>query len=81
MANTKKNIHICSNCFGEFSPKEIFISVCVHNNTYSTIYCSDCITELKIENMIPYIKPRKKKDIEIKEPKISKNNRKIKSQK
>jgi len=65
MAKTKTNIHICSNCFGEFLPKEIFISECVHNSTYSTIYCLDCTVKLKIKekNMTPYVKTRKKKEV------------------
>lgn len=78
MAKSKSNIHICSNCFGEFLPKEIFISRCVHNNTYSTIYCLDCTTELKIQNATPYIKPRNKKEsISKKLMKSTKSSKKI----
>ena len=57
MATKKTNTHICSECLGDFAPKDLFIG-CVPNREYSTFYCGYCITKLEIMECSPYLKPR-----------------------
>jgi len=59
MVKTKKNIHICSECFKEIETKEVFIAH-VKDREYSTLYCEDCVKKLEIKIFEPYLKPKKK---------------------
>jgi hypothetical protein len=54
------NKNICSNCIGEFDPKDIFTAR-VPDREYSTDYCEKCLKELGIKEFEPYLKPRAKR--------------------
>lgn len=66
MAKAKKStVHICSECFGEFEPKQIFIAPKpkpLFEIEYSTLYCEKCLTKLGIKESYPYQKTKVKKE-------------------
>jgi len=57
-----KDEHICSECIGSFTGKEIFTAR-VPNEHYKTNYCVKCLKILKITEFVPYFKPTVKKDV------------------
>jgi len=54
----ESNKHICSGCLGEFDSKEIFVGK-FPGKEYTTDYCEKCVKKLGIEEVVPYLKPRK----------------------
>ena len=55
----KKDIHICSECIGEFSSKDIFTAQVPNAMIpHDTSYCEKCLKELGIKEFKPYLKPR-----------------------
>lgn len=52
MPKKKKDIHICSECLGEFTSKETFVAL-VPERQYYTLYCIDCMKELNIKECKP----------------------------
>ena len=62
MAKAKKStIHICSECLGEFEPKEINIAL-KPEREYYTLYCNKCLVKLEIKESRPYQKTKVKKE-------------------
>jgi hypothetical protein len=55
-----KKIHICTECLNEFDAKDIHIAM-IQNGNFLTLYCTNCIKELKITDSKPYKNPRKQK--------------------
>jgi hypothetical protein len=66
MAKAKKStFHICSECFGEFETKQIFVAPKpkpLFEIEYSTLYCEKCLTKLGIKESYPYQKTKVKKE-------------------
>lgn len=61
MIKTKKekDVHICSECIGKFSAKDIFTADVPNASLpHSTNYCIKCIKKLDIIEYKPYLKPR-----------------------
>lgn len=52
MTAKKKDVHICSECLGEFTSKETFVAL-VPDRQYYTLYCVDCMKELGIKECKP----------------------------
>jgi len=57
----ESRMHICSNCLSELDPKDTFVGK-FPGKEYTTDYCEKCIKELGIEEVVPYLKPRVRKE-------------------
>jgi len=53
MATKKKDIHVCTECLGEFPSKDLYTAE-VPEREYYTIYCEKCLKKLGIKKCKPY---------------------------
>ena len=71
VAKTKSTKHVCSGCIEFFDAKYLFVAQ-VPDRDYTTIYCAECLKELRIIEFRPYHKIAEKK------PKVEKTTTKTK---
>lgn len=53
MTAKKKDIHLCSECLGEFSSKDLYVAE-VPEREYYTTYCEKCMKKLGIKKCRAY---------------------------
>jgi hypothetical protein len=53
MTTKKKDIHICSECLGEFSSKDLYVAE-VPDREYYTTYCEKCMKKIGIKKCRNY---------------------------